>query len=237
METIGGVEVLDVRVDPMKGWSNTPHIHIWMAGEPPQDSIKVWRWNGGYYWYQDEDGLTRFLAHKAPTFGNLERRIFNPDTQQWETDTIKCWHTPKSDGFGGSEWELKMRVRDILPESEEDELVNVLVRGPWSGGCYGANTFLPQKATEFVWNQDGMCGLGGYNLEFARMEVLLNKFLSKNWSIGEQPLGGLPSPEPRYANLPKTEWSVELMEDLYVINETKRKVWDKHDRDSRRQSK
>lgn len=162
----------------MKGYGNSPYAVIEVDHYVLPSPL--YTETEGCYWYQDgETGLTDFLFH---------------------TPLSKCkkvgtrYVTPPSEGYGGRTFTLN------LVDGGAVDLV-----GPWSGGSYCANAYLPLPSIEVTFKQSRYSNIAGYMTWKA-----LEEFLPIGWGVGDSREYGKHWPTLLYRGLFKKQWSKEL---------------------------
>lgn len=113
-------------VDPQKGLANSPDV-VLLSDEFPHiwEDKTYWR-SGPCYWHQNrQTGQTLFLFH-------------TPDLLYSRPGKPRLYVTNDGGGFGGATFKLKVYNMYGI----------VHVVGPWSGGCYCANQYLPKHCIE-----------------------------------------------------------------------------------------
>lgn len=128
-------------VNPMYGYCNFPQLYYLHDEDPPKDEDQLWHKTNNLYWYQLENGITRFLYHNGPL--------------SYVCDNT--YRTPNGGGFCGSIFKLNIVDGRII-----------YLYGPWSSGCYYANSILPKQTMEITWKM-----MGGFYLTFDVIQSLL----------------------------------------------------------------
>jgi hypothetical protein len=110
-------------VNPCKGLANSPYAIITdLHWKLPEN--RIYRLSDNCFWWQDQEtGWTDFFFHCPAS------QLIRVGDNHYQT--------PKSEGYGG-------RIFTIQVEG----FGKVDLRGPWSGGCYCANPYLPKLAIE-----------------------------------------------------------------------------------------
>lgn len=192
-------------INPYRGFSNGAYIVL--DKECPNttnDTNCVWEYDdkGTAYWFQDpKTGVTDFLYHNndlvavdPPLIGHFQTKINN-------------------DGFGGRTFGVWLNDGNFALHRK-----HVDIRGPWSGGCYCANNFLPLPATEVTYRTPSpiqghwhwTCG----NMAIAAVNHLL-EVTDSSWRCKLYPRWAhLKVPEFVYDDKRKEEWTSELMDFL-----------------------
>lgn len=119
-------------VNPRKGWANAPDIEVYDFEFPEYDKTEglIWECQGTCYFTQQPSGYTDFLFH---------------DPFQLGIELIHCDDkislvSHNNGGYGGAKFPIKLRING--------KIIDYTLVGPWSGGCYNANEFLPRKCYE-----------------------------------------------------------------------------------------
>jgi hypothetical protein len=176
-------------INPMKGWGNSPYLIVKIDRyESPKNAIYTNTEN--CYWYQDkESGLTDFLFHI--TLSGCKE--------------IAPGHfsSPKDEGFGGRTFTLNLSGGRKID-----------LNGPWSGGSYCANQYLPENSIETTFLPANIAGYltweAAKRLLPTGWDIIDSRKYSKHW------------PELTYEGQVKSEWAPKLLEKLHreYLNES-----------------
>lgn len=180
---------LQFKVNPYKGYSNSPYLLI--EHPYPEKLFKhglYTRTEDGLYWFQDpKTGFTHFLAHG----GDLEHLGGN------------LYQTTQDEGFGGHCFQLNVR-----------DLGVVILRGPWSSGCYAANQYLPLPASEVTLTEKKSGGLRSCALTLEKINAIFEKANLKWRCQLVSTRSSEMSPELLYDGKRKKEWEAETLDSL-----------------------
>lgn len=119
-------------VNPQKSWDNAPDIEVYDFEFPEFNNSKelIWENKERCYFTQQPSGYTDFLFHD-----NIFD-MFDPV----EIDEATPLVTRNNGGYGGGKFPIKLRI--------DGKIIPYTLVGPWSGGCYAANEYLPRKCCE-----------------------------------------------------------------------------------------
>lgn len=139
-----------ISVNPNKGLANSPDICIHTDAFPRVWEDKTYWKRGPCYWHQSiRTGATYYLFHDS--------------ARPRQIGTGRAFETTNGGGFGGAVFKLKVYNVGL-----------VHVRGPWSGGAYCANQYLPRHVIEVT----------TYDSEGRRGHVDLPVDLVNRWLVG-----------------------------------------------------
>lgn len=175
-------------VNPMKTYVNNPYpiIELPTFQLPPN---RIYQVTEACYWWQDiESGWTDFFFH----------------TPIQNCTKLKDNHhqTPTSEGYGGRVFTIQVQGYGTVD-----------LRGPWSGGCYGANQYLPKPAIE-VTVKKGRFNHIGTNITWEKLKTLL----PEGWTVIDSREYNKHWPELTYKGQRKKDWSKETtdyLDELY----------------------
>jgi hypothetical protein len=179
--------ITSAKIRPRLGYGNAPDLELRSTEPLIGDELYNYDMNERVYWCQLKDGFTSFYYCGPPTF--VEGK----------------WRTKNAGGYSGRVFPLKVLWNN--------EVVNVDVTGPWSGGCYIANRVLPKPAKEVNVNN-----CHGINLTLERIRIIIDEFNLENWTVDLNGTLGEFSPEFRYRGLMKKYWTPTIKEELRDMN-------------------
>lgn len=174
---------MKTRVNPMSGWANNPYLII--QGPYPDLTNAIYNVTEGCYWYQGE--TTDFLFHCH--------------AKDWIKVGEDHYKTPPSEGFGGRVFSLRVNF--------ESRVVLVDLVGPWSGGSYCANQYLPEPTLEVTCEVRRYSHIAGY-LTWKQIEEIC----PSGWSVQNTMRNGRYWSELVFLDKPKSEWSQEVLDFL-----------------------
>lgn len=187
---IDHLNVVSAKMRPRLGWGNSPGIEL-VSSEPLISQDEIYQYNDveKVYWCQLPDGFTSF--YYAGPLSLVDGKF----------------RTKNAGGYGGREFPVKFLM--------EGAVVDVILHGPWSGGCYAANKILPKPACEVSVNN-----CHGINLTLEAIRRIIREFGLTDWNITltNKLSDKRTTPEFTYKGLIKSEWTDEIKAELKSAN-------------------